>query len=84
MSDSKLKPIADIKFKAREYQDKETGKMKGVWVTVGTLFSTPHGSNMTIKLDCVPTGEWNGWLAVYKREEVALRDTEEDEEELEI
>lgn len=77
MSDSKLKPIADIKFKAREYQDKETGKMKGVWLTVGTLFSTPHGSNMSIKLDCVPTGnEWNGWLAVYKREDVSHNNEE--------
>lgn len=67
--DSKLKPIADLKVKVREYEDKETGKMKGVWMTVGTLFSSPHGSHQAIKLDSIPTGEWNGWISVYQREE---------------
>jgi len=65
----KLLPYADLKYKARTYKDKETGKEKGVWVTVGTLFSTPHGSHMSVKLDTVPVGEFNGWLSVYKREE---------------
>lgn len=65
---SKLKPYADIKYKVRTYTD-ENGKEKGVWITVGTLFSSPHGSNMTIKMDSVPVGDWNGWLAIYKREE---------------
>ena len=69
---SALKPYADLKYKSREYEDKETGKMKGVWLTVGTLFSSPHGSNMSIKLDCVPVGdEWNGWLSVFPRERQA-------------
>lgn len=67
MSESKLKPYADLKYKARTYVDKD-GKEKGVWVQVGTLFSSPHGSNMTIKLDAMPVGEWNGWLSVFKRE----------------
>lgn len=64
----KLKPYADLKYKARTYIDKD-GKEKGVWITVGTLFSTPHGSHMSIKMDTVPVGEWNGWLSVYKRED---------------
>jgi hypothetical protein len=68
MSDSKLQPYADLKYKARTYIDKE-GKEKGVWVTVGTLFSSPHGSHMSIKMDSIPVGEWNGWLSVYKRDE---------------
>lgn len=68
MSDKKLLPYADLKYKARTYVDKETGKEKGVWVQVGTLFSSPHGSNLTIKLDTVPVAEWNGWLSVFKRE----------------
>lgn len=75
---SSLKPVADLKFKARTYIDKD-GKEKGVWVKVGTLFSSPHGSNMTIKLDAVPVGEWNGWLSVYKREDQEYEDvTDED------
>jgi hypothetical protein len=65
---SSLKPYADLKYKARTYID-EDGKEKGVWVQVGTLFTSPHGSNMAIKLDSVPIGnEWNGWLSIFKRE----------------
>ena len=66
---SSLKPYADLKYKARTYKD-ENGKEKGVWVQIGTLLASPHGSNMAIKLDTVPIGnEWNGWLSVYKRED---------------
>lgn len=82
MSDSKLKPYADLKYKARTYTDKE-GKEKGVWVQIGTLFSSPHGSNMTIKLDSVPIGnEWNGWIAVFKREEKETSDEQAGDVEL--
>lgn len=65
---SNLKPFAELKYKARTYKD-EDGKEKGVWIKVGTLFSSPHGSHMAIKLDSVPVGEWNGWLSVYKIDE---------------
>lgn len=81
MSDSKLKPYADLKYKARTYIDKE-GNEKGVWVQLGTLFSSPHGSNMTIKLDVVPVGEWNGWVSIFKREEV--NDNPRDPEDLKL
>jgi len=68
-SQSKLKPYANIKAKVREYTDKD-GKTKGVYVDVGTLFASPHLSNLTIKLDTVPIGNnWNGWLSVFKRED---------------
>lgn len=64
---SKLRPYADLKYKARTYVDKD-GKEKGVWVAVGTLFSTEHGSNMAIKLDSMPVGnEWNGWISVFPK-----------------
>lgn len=66
--EKKLKPMGDLKYKARTYVDKD-GKEKGVWVQIGTLFSSPHGSNMTIKLDTVPVGEFNGWVSVFKRED---------------
>jgi len=83
MSDSKLKPIADLKYKARTYIDKETGKEKGVWEKLGTLFSSPHGSNMAIKLDTIPVGnEFNGWVSVYKREQT--EDSEVKSEDFEL
>lgn len=65
---SSLKPYADLKVKTREYTDKD-GKTKGVYEKVGTLFSSPHGSHMAIKLDTIPVGNWEGWLNVYKKEE---------------
>ena len=68
MSDSKLKPYADLKVKTRTYIDKD-GKEKGVWLTIGTLFSSPHGSNLTIKIDAIPTGDWNGFVSIFKREQ---------------
>lgn len=61
------KPYADLKYKARTYIDKD-GKEKGVWVQLGTLFSTPHGSYMSIKLDTIPVGEWSGNISVFPRE----------------
>lgn len=69
MSDSKLRPLANIKAKVGTYVDKD-GKEKGRWVDVGTLFSSPHGTNMTIKLDSVPVSpDWRGWLSVFKIED---------------
>ena len=75
MSNSSLKPFADLKVKIREYED-EDGKTKGVYQKIGTLWSTPHGSNMAIKIDAIPVqmfkkGEhqhWDGWANVFKIE----------------
>lgn len=70
MTESKLKPYGDIKVKIREYEDKETGKTKGVYQKVGTLFTTPHMSRISIKLDVIPPlHTTDGWLNVYKNEE---------------
>lgn len=73
---SKYQPIADLKVKIREYQDKD-GKTKGVWSTVGTMWSTEHGSSQFITLDSVPLntfkdGErfpFDGRLSIFRREE---------------
>lgn len=83
MSDSKLKPVADLKYKARTYIDKD-GKEKGVWVTIGTLFSSPHGSNQALKLDTVPVGEFNGWVSIFKREDVKVEGNDNNSEEKEL
>lgn len=69
MSDSKLKPYARVKAKVREYTDSE-GNTKGVYTDIGTLFASPHFSNITIKLDAVPIGNyWGGWLSIFKIED---------------
>lgn len=76
---SALQPYAELKVKVREYVDEE-GKTKGVYVKVGTLFSTPHGSNLAVKLESLPItmfkkkkgdteGEhvaFDGWCNVFK------------------
>lgn len=63
MSDSKLKPHGNIVVKVREYEDKD-GNMKAVWQRIGTLFASPHFSNIRIKIDSVPLN-WDGFAGVY-------------------
>lgn len=78
MSESQYKPFAEMKVKVREYKDKETGKMKGVWITIGTIFSTPHGSSMFGALESIPVTSldrdgnrvpFDGKFSVFKRED---------------
>lgn len=72
---SNYKPLSDLKVKIREYE--KDGKTKGVWLTVGTLWSTEHGSSQFITLDAIPVstfkdGEkipFDGRISVFKREE---------------
>lgn len=83
---SDYKPTAELKVKIREYEDKETKKMKGVWQTVGTLWSTPHGSSQFVTLDAIPVntfkdGErvpFDGRISVFKREENKIIQTADD------
>jgi ribosome biogenesis protein Nip4 len=79
--DNKPKPYADLKAKVRTYTDKE-GKEKGVYVKVGTLFATPHGSNMYITMEALPISkEWNGIVNVFVRDdadhEIGVTDTKQ-------
>lgn len=75
MAKSALQPYAELKVKVREYEG-EDGKTKGVYQKVGTLFSSPHGSHMAVKIEAIPVtmfkdGEhhnWNGWCNVFKIE----------------
>lgn len=71
MSDSKLKPYADLKVKVRTYKDSE-GKEKGVYVKVGTLFASPHFTHMFVTLEAIPiSSNWGGAVSVFKREDAA-------------
>lgn len=64
MDENKLKPYADITVVTGKYM--KDGKERNRYHKVGTLFASPHFSNMTIKLDSLPTGD--GWLKVFPRE----------------
>jgi hypothetical protein len=68
MSESKLQPYADLRVKTGTYE--KDGKTKNRYITVGTLLSTPHHSNMVIRIDALPTNkEWDGTVYVNPREE---------------
>jgi len=43
------------------------GEEKTRWLRCGALLETDKG--MRIKLDSLPVGEWDGWLAVYPEDE---------------
>ena len=64
------KPTHDLAIKTGEYQDSNTGQMKGRWLRIGTVIRHDDGGS-SIKLDCVPVGlpEWDGWVSVFPREE---------------
>lgn len=74
---SQYKPVADLKVKTREYQDKDTGKVKGVWSTVGTLWETPHASSRFITIESIPItifkdGEkvpFDGRISIFDRDD---------------
>lgn len=64
------RPTHDLAVKTGEYQDRNTGEMKGRWQRIGTVFRHDDGGT-SIKLDAVPVGnpEWDGWVSVFKRED---------------
>lgn len=85
MSDQKptYRPFAELKVKVREYDDKETGKKKGVWVTMGTIFSTPHQSSMFGVLESIPVSSldkngnkipFDGRFSIFRREDFGDQD----------
>ena len=64
------KPTHDLAIKTGEYNDSNTGQMKGRWLRIGTVIRHDDGGS-SIKLDCVPVGlpDWDGWVSVFPREE---------------
>jgi hypothetical protein len=38
------------------------------WKNIGVVFKSDKG--LSIKLDAVPAGEWDGWLKIFKSEPV--------------
>ena len=38
---------------------------KSVWNKVGVLIIDPDKERMSLHLDCIPAGDWNGWLSIF-------------------
>jgi hypothetical protein len=45
----------------------QDGVEKTRWIRCGVALQTDKG--IRIKLDAVPVGEWDGWLAIYEEEQ---------------
>lgn len=81
---SQYSPIADLKVKVRDYKG-DDGKTKGVWTSVGTLWSTPHGSSQFITLDSIPVNSFkdgervpfDGRVSIFKRDNAEVKDANE-------
>lgn len=78
MTDSKYRPYADLKVKTREYDDRESGKKKGVWFHVGTIFATPHLSSQFMVIEGLPINcldkdgnkiPFDGKVTIFKRDD---------------
>lgn len=62
-----IKAYADLRVRVRTY-DKD-GEKKSVYQTIGTLYASPHFSNMSIRIDTLPINqEWDGQVYVSPRE----------------
>lgn len=58
--------IKQLVVKTGEYVDNVTGKTKGRWQRVGTMFKHDDNS-VSLKFEAVPIidGGWNGWVSVF-------------------
>lgn len=61
----KLQPYGDIVAVTGKYV--KDGKERNRYKNIGTLFATPHFSNISIKLEALPLNG-DGWLRVFPRE----------------
>lgn len=61
----KLQPYGDIVVVTGKYM--KDGKERNRYKNIGTLFATPHFSNISIKLEALPLNS-DGWLRVFPRE----------------
>lgn len=51
----------------QEYTDSQ-GQTKTAWKRVGTAFHSDQGT-ISIKLDSIPCGAWNGWINLFDERE---------------
>ena len=55
--------IKDVVARGGEYQDRQ-GNTKVRWINVGSMFKNNEGK-VSIKIDAMPVGEWDGWLNLF-------------------
>lgn len=57
-----MKKLYDAVVTTGTYTDKQ-GAEKKRYLTVGAVFENDKG--MSLKLESLPVGQWNGWVAFY-------------------
>ena len=62
-----MKKTGDLMAANGSYTNAE-GEEKTRWIKVGALFQRDDG-RMSIKLEALPVGEFNGWLSVFEPRE---------------
>lgn len=55
--------VYDVSAVTGTYRDPRTGEDKNVWKRIGAVFENEKG--LSIKLDTIPVGEWNGWATLF-------------------
>lgn len=62
-----MKRIKKLVATVGKYTDNQ-GQEKNRYQTVGSMFKRDDGT-FALKIDCIPVGEFNGWLGVYDLDE---------------
>lgn len=64
-----MKKTYDIVAYLGEYQDKTTGETKKRRQRIGSVLTAKRENGTIrrcIKIDCIPTGAWDGWADCYE------------------
>jgi hypothetical protein len=59
-----VKKAFDAVVTTGEYQDRQTGKTKKQYRTIGAVFQNDEGK-LSLKLELLPTVGFNGWINFY-------------------
>lgn len=60
-----MKKVYDAVVTVGEYEDRQTGKTKKQYRTVGAVLQNDDG-RMSLKLELIPAVNFNGWINFYE------------------
>lgn len=63
-----MKKVYDAVVTVGEYEDRQTGKTKKQYRTVGAVLQNDDG-RMSLKLELIPAVNFNGWINFYEPRE---------------
>jgi hypothetical protein len=63
-----MKKIYDAVVTVGEYEDRQTGKTKKQYRTVGAVLQNDDG-RLSLKLELIPAVNFNGWINFYEPRE---------------